>query len=484
MAVHADARELVLTLAEPAYAGDVVLLSYAPGVMPIRDFGGNEAGALSDHAVQNAAHVQGNGIATDADNNVYVVGYFVGAARFGDHALTAAGNGDAYLAKRDAAGVWQWARRVGNDGWDAAYAVAVDAGHVYLAGVFDDEVAFGAQTLTANGAADLFVAKLDHDGDWVWAARAGGAPPVDPYTGIPGDGFNGLPFVEVVNGVAVDVAGNVYVAGRFAGTATFGNGGSSTTSTGATDIVVAKLDAAGTWQWATRAGSENGDSANGVAADGTGVYVTGLISANADFGSDTLLNAGLFVAKLDVDGVWQWADDGNTVSGAGHAVVADGSGNIHVGGNNGFPVGRPFVGSWNAVGDRQWLETVGGSGSGAAYGLALDSGGNLYATGQAQGSLNVGSASVTANGAFVARIGPSGAWQWALGGDAWDSRSIASCGAGTVCAFGNYTSTATFGALPSLTTGSGIDIYIVRAGNQGDPPAGEWLSLSTTRNAP
>ena len=37
--VHSDAKELLLTLAEPAYAGDMVLLSYVPGAAPIRDFG-------------------------------------------------------------------------------------------------------------------------------------------------------------------------------------------------------------------------------------------------------------------------------------------------------------------------------------------------------------------------------------------------------------------------------------------------------------
>ncbi len=273
--VHSDAKELLLTLAEPAYAGDMVLLSYVPGAAPIRTLAPTRLRALSDRVVSNSSYVQGNGIATDADNNVYVVGYFEGAVKFGTHALTSAGHGDAYIAKRDAAGVWQWARKVGGAGWDAAYAVAVDAGHVYLAGAFESEAAFGAQTWTANGATDLFVAKLDTNGNWVWASRAGGAPPVDPGTSIPGDGFNGLPFVEVANGIAVDSAGNVYIAGTFAGAATFGNSGLSLTSRGATDIVVAKLNAAGAWQWASRAGSETGDWAYGIAVDATGVYVGG-----------------------------------------------------------------------------------------------------------------------------------------------------------------------------------------------------------------
>jgi Putative flagellar system-associated repeat/IPT/TIG domain/Fibronectin type III domain/WD40-like Beta Propeller Repeat len=482
--VHPDAKELVLTLAEPAYAGDVVVLSYIPGASPIQDFGGNELREVSYRAVENFAQIQGNGAATDAAGNIYVAGSFVGAVKFGTHVLIAAGNIDAYLAKRDAAGVWQWARRIGSTGGDAAYAVTVDASHVYLGGVFEGEVDFGAQTMTANGVTDLFVAKLDHAGNWVWAARAGGAPPINPDTGYPGDALNGLPFPEVANSVAVDGAGNVYVAGSFAGAATFGASGLSIASTGPSDLVVAKLDAAGAWQWAARAGSANGDVANGVAVDSTGVYITGQLGGAAEFGSDVLQSSGLFVAKLDASGAWQWADDGNTVSAGGYSIVTDGSGSVYVAGYNGVPVSRPFVGRWNAAGVVQWTQLLSGSGHGLAYGLTRNGDGNLYASGRVGGSFVLGSTPVFMNGAFVARIDTSGAWQWALGSDAFDSKSIASCGVGAVCAFGNYARTATFGALPSLTSGGGNDIYIVRAGNTGNPPAGEWLSLSNTRNAP
>ena len=343
-------KNLVLTLAEPAYAGDVVLLSYAPGAAPIQDFGGNQASAQNDRAVENNASVQGNGIAVDADDNVYVAGYFEGAVKFGTHVLTAAGAGDAYLAKRNAAGVWQWARKVGSVGWVAASGRCRGCGPCLSRWSVRGRSRLSARKrLRANGAADLFVAKLDHDGNWIWAERAGGAPPVDPDTGIPGDGFNGLPFVEVANSVAVDGAGNVYVAGNLAGTATFGDSGLSITSTSAADIVVAKLNAAGAWQWAARAGPVRRPGERRRRRRDRH------LCHGSDLGHHRLRqrharNAGLFVAKLDANGVWQWADDGSSVSAAGQAVVTDGAGNIYVTGNNGLPRATPFVGKWNAAG--------------------------------------------------------------------------------------------------------------------------------------
>jgi hypothetical protein len=477
VAVHSDDHELVLTLVEPTYAGDSVLLSYAPGNAPIRDFGGNLAPAFSDRVVANDAYVQGNGIATDATGNVYVAGYFEGAVSFGTHALISDGRGDAYIAKRDASGTWQWALKVGSTGWDAAQAISVNANHVYVAGAFEREAAFGTQTLVANGATDLFVAKMDMNGNWVWATRAGGAPPIDQNNGIPGDGFNGLPFVEVANGIAVDGAGQVYIAGTFVGTATFGSSALSLTSRGATDIVVARLDDAGAWQWASRAGSESGDVAHGIAVDGTGVYAVGSNSANADFGGETILNDSAFVTKLDVtSGAWQWTREGTGVSGATFSVVTDGSGVVYVAGASGFPSVRPFVGSWNAAGARQWLQTFGGIGSGISYGLVLNNG-NLFMTGRAF-SIVIGGTTVAANGVFVAKLDTNGSGQWGLGGTAWDGRAIASCGVDVVCTLGNYTGTAEFGALPPLTSGSVNDIYIVRA--RDGSPTGEWLSIGGT----
>ena len=102
-----------------------------------------------------------------------------------------------------------------------------------VTGFFDGSATFGAgetntTTLSSAGIFDIFVAKYDASGDLVWAKRAGGT-----------DFDEGL-------GIAVDVSGNSYVTGFFAGSATFGAGetnATTLTSAGSDEIFVAKYGA-------------------------------------------------------------------------------------------------------------------------------------------------------------------------------------------------------------------------------------------------
>jgi hypothetical protein len=87
--------------------------------------------------------------------------------------------------------------------------------------MFEDTASFGGHTLTSNGDWDIFVAKLDADGNWLWAVQAGG-PALD-------SGYS----------IAFDAAGNAYVTGAFGGTATFGD--HTLTANGILNIFVAKL---------------------------------------------------------------------------------------------------------------------------------------------------------------------------------------------------------------------------------------------------
>src|SRR5690606_26553828 len=86
---------------------------------------------------------------------------------------------------------------------------------------------------------------------------------------------------------ATDAAGNTYVVGEFTGTANFGS--KKLTSSGGTDVFVAKLNSSGTVQWATRAGGTGNDLGYTVALGNRGeLYVTGFYSGSAKFGSTTL----------------------------------------------------------------------------------------------------------------------------------------------------------------------------------------------------
>jgi hypothetical protein len=67
------------------------------------------------------------------------------------------------------------------------------------------------------------------------------------------------------NGAATDTLGNVYVAGKFTGGATFGT--TNLVDAGSGDVFVAKYDPEGNLLWAKRAGGTAVDEATGIATD-------------------------------------------------------------------------------------------------------------------------------------------------------------------------------------------------------------------------
>jgi hypothetical protein len=127
---------------------------------------------------------EGYGIGVDGSGNSYVTGYFDGSSTFGagesnQTTLTAAGGGfDIFVAKYNASGALQWAKRAGGTDLELGYGIGVDgSGNSYVTGYFDGSATFGAGeanqiTLTSAGSYDIFIAKFsgkkteaDFDGD-------------------------------------------------------------------------------------------------------------------------------------------------------------------------------------------------------------------------------------------------------------------------------------------------------------------------------
>jgi hypothetical protein len=79
--------------------------------------------------------------------------------------------------------------------------------------------------------------------------------------------------------VATGASGNVFVAGYFMGTATFGST-VLTSKNGDMDIFIAKyVPATGTWAWAQRGGGNFSDVSFGLAVSGNSVYLTGTVNS-------------------------------------------------------------------------------------------------------------------------------------------------------------------------------------------------------------
>ncbi len=94
---------------------------------------------------------------------------------------------------------WLWAVQAGGTGDQNCNDCTTDSqGNVYVTGMFYGTASFGPYVLNSTGGPDLYVAKLDPEGNWLWAVRAGNSVSASVTTG---------------NGIAVDGSGNVYVGG-------------------------------------------------------------------------------------------------------------------------------------------------------------------------------------------------------------------------------------------------------------------------------
>lgn len=231
------------------------------------------------------SRVEATALTMDGAGNVVVGGDFQAAApvSFGSLTLSSAGLTDAFVARLNPAGQWVQAVRAGGNSPDYVNALALDAdGEVVAAGSFwagvGDTVAFGANTLTGAGRADIFVARLSPAGTWTQAVQAGGSA------------------MEGARALALDAAGNTLVTGFFGndisslpsgGTCRFG--ATALTSFGATGVFVARLSRAGQWTDAVQAGSIQEDGAAALALDAAGgAWVAGTVGQPARFGNIAL----------------------------------------------------------------------------------------------------------------------------------------------------------------------------------------------------
>ncbi|MCB0408607.1 MAG: SBBP repeat-containing protein [Flavobacteriales bacterium] len=247
----------------------------------------------------------GTSITLDTSNNVLVCGSFQNSMGVtGGPSLTSNGNDDIFLSKYDASGTHQWSFSLGGPSLDQAFSVATDQNNnVFITGYFIGTVDFDPSGNTANltsaGAEDIFLAKYDANGNYLWAINAGS---------IDGSNFG--------YGVVTDPSGNVYISGQFFGTVDFDPSGftNSLTSNGSADIFVAKYDSNGNYDWAFNIGSTGGDFAKNMSVDQNGaIYITGNFNGMVDFnpgtGTDELTTTLMhgFLAKYDFDGNYEWA---------------------------------------------------------------------------------------------------------------------------------------------------------------------------------
>jgi len=244
-----------------------------------------------------------NRLAIDKFSNIYVVGGFQNTGNYGPYSITSNGEWDAFIFKMDKDGNWLWAEGFGSNKTDRANSIAIDVcDDIYICGEYRNPMIFeganasnGTDTLSHKQKRDVFVAKMNNQGDWKWAKRARSSGTDKPYQ------------------MSVDANKQVFVGGTVRGEMTFSNGlvvGPQIAGDTTASAWVAQLDGStstGDWVWAKLAGADTDDDdrTGDICPDGFGnVYAIGFFEELADF-DGTILDAtgrrkDIFVWKMSM----------------------------------------------------------------------------------------------------------------------------------------------------------------------------------------
>lgn len=371
-------------------------------------------------------------MATTANGDIYLCGNFRDTATFGNSIITAAGSMDVFIAKINAAGTIAWLKQIGSTNIERAYAIKTHDHAVYIYGGFTDTLLLGNNKLICNGSEDVFVAKLDTAGNYIWAQ---------------GGGSTGKEFIYA-KGMTVDKKGNVYITGdlQTTTTATFGNATIPGNPYGGFFLV--KYNPSGYTEWATSGAIDSAHNAAPLdikADENDNVYVTGGYSGKLTLGATTLTGYGddAFLVKYSPAGnvVWATTIGGNSRT-TGMAVCCDKNNNIFVTGQSygdltfggitspGGVSGRNteiFIAKYDSTGNALWARRAGTHERNPMYILThdmeSDNNGSVYITGGYYDTLDFYNNGVIAqtdkknqDNIFVAKYDANGNTLWAIEG--------------------------------------------------------------------
>jgi hypothetical protein len=361
----------------------------------------NQAFRQSINTVE--ASDRAGGVAVDSEGNVYVVGTTAGD--LDGQGVT--GTEDAYLTKYDASGNLLYTLRLGATESAGGFAVAVDsADNVIIAGH-----TLSPLTDTAYGGGfDTFVTKFDSTGKELFTRQAA------PYAAD-----SGL-------AITVDSSDNIFISG-----VTSGAIDSSQTNAGGNDAFVTKIDSSGTLVYNKQFGGAGDDSANAVAVDNAGnVFVAATVDGDAvvrKYADDDAddppiweLNLGALGSDGDATGIALDANGDVYVTGyTTNASLAGTIAQAHSGGTDAFVTRIVDSGTSAAV---DFTSYIGASGTDRALGIAVNNGA-IYVTGETDGSIGGETLSGQVD-AFVAKLDNMGSLTYAhyIGGG-FDHRGTA-----------------------------------------------------------
>ncbi len=300
------------------------------------------AKAIDGHQVNNlnvVSDVVSNGIGIDNIGNVFLTGNFRGVLDFDPSAATfdqtsQNGDYDMFFAKYDVNGNYLWAKQIGGYLYaDRSQALKMDAsGNLLIAGEFRTTCDFDPSVATANftsagGTDDVFIAKYDPAGNYVWAKIIGGAVSAD-----------------AVYSMVLNSSNEIFLTGDFGGTCDFDPSASVANLSpvnGNPDSYIAKYDASGNYLWAKSFGGTDPDHSAFITLDANqNIYITGYFKNIADFDPspsvlNLIANSGSedgYIAKYDPSGNYLFAANfgGPNNMESGTSIACDANSNVSI----------------------------------------------------------------------------------------------------------------------------------------------------------
>lgn len=389
---------------------------------------------------------------------------------------------------------FEWARSFGGSGNDSSRSMATDAsGNVYTTGFFDNTVDFdpgpGVELRSSNGESDIFIQKLNPNGELDWIRTFGG--------------------VSDEAGISMTIHNNgVFVTGFFTETVDFEQGSNlfSLTSQGENDVFILRLDELGNLIWVKSIGGSSTDNVFAMAKSSEGdLYITGSFSGTANLSTEIDSNVNtsigpedIFLVKLNSEGSTVWVKTyGGNSGAAAFDIVVDGTGNIFsvgtFGGVSEFDPGTSvftlsasgfgdiFVQKLDNQGVFQWAKKIGGSGFDQGKSISIDQSGNITIAGIFEDTANFDPAdqnlSVSSNGQtdiIIQKLDTSGnlIWNRTFGGIDFDNvQTICNDIDGNLYVTGQFRQTVDFDPsdeIATLNSSQFDDIYILKLTSSGN----------------
>lgn len=175
---------------------------------------------------------EGETVKIAPDGNILIGGHFINSIDLNpsntNNFITSTGQRDAFIANYTPAGTFRWGKSFGGTGNEYGYSLDVDnQGRIFFGGIFQGTIDINPDpnataNLTSSADSDIYIAKFDSVGNYLWATSAGGS--------------NG----DLAQSIAVNTNEQVFMSGWFQGFAQIGN--TTLNSAGDRDIFVAKID--------------------------------------------------------------------------------------------------------------------------------------------------------------------------------------------------------------------------------------------------